>query len=222
MKETDDISVLVCVHSQDAQHDNLLREALDSLVTQTYDDFETIVVLDECWEFTRSLVDKYRQVLDLKVFERPQKQGLAAAKNFGIGKCTGQWIAYLDADDRYMDSKLEVQRQWMLDNPDIDFCGTNAWDVMENGSIVVNCFSVADYVLHEEIVAALPQENVLCHGSMMIRRLALVSLNGYDPKSLVLGREDWDLWQRAANAGFRFMKVPERLYLYSLGTGVAR
>jgi glycosyltransferase involved in cell wall biosynthesis len=221
MKETDTISVLVCVHSQDHEHDTFLERALESLVRQTYDDFETVIVLDECWEYTRGVVERYADVLSIRLFERHRKQGLAAAKNFGLTKCNGDWIAYLDADDQYMDCKLEVQRQWMLKHPEIDFCGTHAWDLVD-GYMVPNCFPVTRDISHQEIVRDLPRENVLCHGSMMIRKVALDSLDGYQTDNMYLGREDWELWCRAASSGFRFGKVPERLYVYSMGTSVER
>jgi glycosyltransferase involved in cell wall biosynthesis len=221
MKENDSISVLICVHSTDIEHDQLLQRSLESLVRQTYDDFETIVVLDECWEDSRRIVDSYRDVLNIRFFERPTKQGLAYAKNFGLSKCKSDWIAYLDADDQYMDCKVQVQRQWLLDFPDIDFCSTNAWDVAD-GYVVPNCFNVTDYVTHDHIVNALKRENVLCHGSMMIRKSALDALGGYNTDKVWLGREDWELWARAVNSGYRFGKVPERLYLYTLGTSVPR
>jgi len=199
----------------------LLQRALESLTRQTYCEFETVVVLDECWENTRALVDHYKDVLNLRVLERPRKQGLAAAKNYGISHCTTSWIAYLDADDQWMDCKLEIQRNCLLRNTKVDFCGTNAWDLVD-GVMHPNCFSVLQYSKHDEIVNRLSQENILCHGSMMIRRSALETLNMYRTDKALLGREDWDLWQRAAAAGFIFMKVPERLYIYSLGTSVPR
>jgi len=179
------------------------------------------LVLDECWEDTKSLVQSYAEVLNMKIFERPHKQGLAAAKNFGLARCSGDWVAYLDADDQLIDSKLEVQRQWTLENPDVDFCGTEAWDLDEQG-MRPNCFKVGQYQTHDQIATRLQHENVMCHGSMMIRRIALESLKGYSQDRVLLGREDWDLWKRAIAAGFKFSKVPERLYVYSLGTSVPR
>ena len=88
--------------------------------------------------------------------------------------------------------------------------------------MVPNFFGVTQYTTHEEILERLPQENILCHGSMMIRKIALDTLGGYSTDKILLGREDWDLWVRAANAGFCFGKVPERLYIYTLGTSVPR
>jgi len=221
MKETDSISVLLCVHSQDHEHDMLLQRALESLVAQTYTDFETVIVMDECWDGTRHIVDSYGEVLDLRVHERPRKEGLAAAKNFGLNHCDHEWIAYLDADDQWLDCKLEVQRKWLLERPEVDFCGTNAWDLLD-GAMVPNCFEVTQYSTHNDIVERLPYENILCHGSMMIRRSALHALGGYSRDKVLLGREDWNLWQRAVAAGYNFGKIAERLYIYSLGTSVPR
>lgn len=222
MKPDDKISVLVCVHSRCTEHDLLLRRALMSLAHQTYSDFETVVVLDECWHETRGYVEGFAaSEMNIAIFERDTREGLAAAKNFGISKCTGDWIAYLDADDQWMHCKLEVQRDAMLAKPSVDFCGTNAWDIVDD-VLRPNCFSVTDYISHAEISKALPRENVLCHGSMMIRKTALESLGGYDTSRDFLGREDWELWCRAVANGFEFMKIPERLYIYSLGSSTAR
>ncbi|MCG8432017.1 MAG: glycosyltransferase [Candidatus Omnitrophica bacterium] len=223
MKPGDTISVLVCVHSTSYQNDHLLVRAIRSLHRQTFTDFELVVVLDECWGNTKRRVDLsgYHPKFNYKILERPKKQGLAAAKNFGLEHCTGDWIAYLDADDQYVDCKLEVQRNFMLQRPEVDFCSTNAWD-FENERMRPNCFSVDDYRDHHEIIQRLPHENIMCHGSMMIRADALKQLGGYKTSPDVLGWEDWELWQRAARQGYIFAKVPERLYIYSLGTSVAR
>jgi len=224
MNNNDSISVLVCVHSTTYHNDHLLLRALRSLASQTFQDFELVIVLDECWEGTKSVLSTMNNMSGLKNFkivERPKKQGLAAAKNFGLEHCTGDWIAYLDADDQYMDCKLEVQRNFLLQRPEVDFCSTNAWD-LENERMRPNCFSVDDYRDHHEIIQRLPHENVMCHGSMMIRAEALRQLGGYNTSPEVLGQEDWDLWKRAARSQYIFAKVPERLYIYSLGTSVAR
>jgi glycosyltransferase involved in cell wall biosynthesis len=200
----------------------MLDRALDSLAAQTFDEFETIIVLDECWDFTRRVVDQYEDVLNARIFERPHKQGLASAKNFGLQKCSGDWIAYLDADDTWMECKLEVQRDYMLEHPEIDFCGCNSWDRDEHNIITPNCFRVGQYQTHLEISRRLPDENVMCHGSMVIRREALDRLGCYSTETRCLGWEDYDLWLRAMSAGFIFGNVPERLYIYSLGTSVER
>lgn len=219
MKPSDTISLLLCVHSRDKLHDVLLENALGSVIRQSRRPDEVVVVMDECWEKTRGVIDSFESMA-ISVFERPKKQGLAYAKNFGIAKCSCDWITYLDADDQLMDCKLEVQSQYLITHPDIDFCGTESWD-LDHGILRPNCFQVGQYQTHEEIVERLPYENIMCHGSMMMRASALALLDSGLYRD-VRGAEDWDLWKRAANAGCIFGKVPERLYIWSAGTSVAR
>lgn len=221
MKESDTISVLICCHSVDMEHDQLLQQALESLARQTFSNFETVLVLDQCQPSTKWLAEAYKDVLNLRIHERPHKQGLAMAKNFGIQHCTGDWIAYLDADDQWFDCKLEYQRAFLVSNPGIDFCFTEAWD-STGGVLTPNCFAVGQYETHAKIAAAIGRENVVCHGSAMIRKLALETLGSYRTDRSVLGREDWDLWRRAIDAGFTFHKIPERFYIYTMGSSVIR
>ena len=62
-------------------------------------------------------------------------------------------------------------------------------------------------------------ENILTHGSMMIKKKCLIDLGGYNN---VKGMEDWDLWKRAIKNGYKFYQISNRLYVYRLNTSVAR
>jgi glycosyltransferase involved in cell wall biosynthesis len=216
------VSVLICAHSQDENYDKLLCRALESLAIQSYDDFETVLVLDECWDGTRSAVKPYEYVLNMRIYDRPHKQGLAIAKNFGLERCNGEWIAFLDADDRYMSCKLEVQMNFLEHNPHVSVCGTLAWDWYNEFDMKPSCFQPGQYQTHDQVMQRLPSENVMCHGSIMVKHDALKAVGNYPTDKIYLGREDWELWQRMANAGFVFHNIPERLYIYSMGTSVER
>lgn len=220
----DTISILICVHSRDDLHDQMFERALRSLERQTYQKFQVVVVLDECHIGTFTTLDKIRRTssLDIQHYVRKNKEGLAAAKNAGLQRCTGKWVMYLDADDEYMDCKVEIQCRFMIEHPDIDFCFTQAWDRDENGKLRPNCFEIGQYKTHEQIAARLEQENVLCHGSACIRKEAIDNLGRYNTSSRFLGAEDWHLWVRAMRSGYKFHNIPERLYIYSLGTSVER
>lgn len=224
MNRGDTISVLICVHSRDELHDRLFERALWSLERQTYGEFQVVVMLDECHIGTSTMLEKVRRSLSLDIqhYARPKKEGLAAAKNAGLKRCTGKWVMYLDADDEYMDCKVETQVRFMIANPSVDFCFTQAFDRDENGKLRPNCFEIGQYKTHRQISSRLHEENVLCHGSACIRKSAIDNLNGYDTRSRYLGMEDWHLWLRALHGGYRFHNIPERLYIYSLGTSVER
>lgn len=221
MKRDDKISVLVCVHSTDSFHDDLFHGALTSLYNQSFRDFETIIVLDECWEHTEEVISQFVNSLNITYWERPKKEGLAKAKNFGLEKCSGDWIAFLDADDEYLPCKLEWQRNFLINNPKIDVCGTLAWDRIAS-HMEPSCFKPGQYETHDQIQARLPRENVMCHGSLMIRRSALDHVGGYETSKETLGKEDWATWMRLMQEGFTFHNIPERLYVWTANTSVER
>jgi glycosyltransferase involved in cell wall biosynthesis len=222
MKTADDITVLICVHSTNYEYDRLLLRALDSLVNQTYKRFDVVLVLDECWEYTEAAINGHKQALDLQVYKRDRKEGLAAAKNFGISKCKGNWIGYLDADDAYAPDKLKTQRDFLLEHDEIDVCGTLAWDVYNLTELKPSCFQPGQYQTHEQIAARLPVENVMAHGSVLLRKIALKAVNYYPTDKRFLGCEDWALWLILLQHGYRFHNIPQRLYLYSMNTSVPR
>lgn len=217
------ISTLICVHSTTHRNDSMLSRAATSIVSQSRKPDEVVVILDECWPGTREALSGIEDhIAEVKIIEKPKKEGLAVAKNFGLEHVTGEWVTYCDADDEWFPCKLEVQLDYLKEVQGTHFQFTESWDRCEDGNIRPNCFGVGQYRTHEQIALALPGENVLCHGSAMIFKPALDALGGYPVGPQHLGREDWSLWQLAANRGFKFFKVPERLYVWSHGTSVAR
>lgn len=220
------ISILICVHSSNAGYDALLRRALTSLAAQTFKDFQTVIVLDECWDGTLGVISEFQNILHIDCLERLSKQGLAKAKNAGIELCTGDWIGFLDADDAFECSKLEQQIKYIIEHPEIDIIGTQSWDVYNVGTdqefIKDNCFFIGQYETDEQIKNRLPFENPICHASVLIKRNVLLSLGGYDVGQYCLGREDYCLWKKAAAVGYVFYNIPKRLYYYSMNTSVPR
>ena len=223
------ITVLVCVHSTNEMHDKFLSEALLSLRSQTYKGFKTIIVLDECWDKTKRMIESTKFDEDnFLILERDKKEGLAYAKNYGLSFVDTEYVAFLDADDLYEPTKLEKQVEFMKNNDDVDFLSTFHIDITVSNRnlkyINPNCPGPRDnyrgkYITHEEIVEGLLTCSPLTHGSMLIKMKALKELGYYNH---VKGVEDWDLWRRAAAAGYKFHQLPERLYVWCEGSSVAR
>ncbi len=234
MLPNDKISCLICCCSQDEQHDRLLERALSSIENQTHKLDEIILILNACWSHTMEVLNDYpymdaRKSGQLKIYEKPAKTGLASCKNFGLKYCAGDWITYCDADDAWLPCKLEVQRDYILNRSsdifDDDFVFSESWDVYNAGYNEIwkpNCFRVGQFETHGLIYSRIFQQNVLCHGSALIKRRVLKELHGYSEFKEHFGQEDWELWKRAIRQGYQFYKVPERLYLYSMGTSVER
>jgi glycosyltransferase involved in cell wall biosynthesis len=214
------LTVLICVHSNDDLHDKLLIKALKSLEEQTYKNFETLIVLDECRSETEEKIKNKNFKLNLQLLKKEKKLGLFSAKNFGLSFIKTDLVSFLDADDLYLPKKLEKQINF-FENNDVDFLGTHAWNIKPDNdkNLFESCFDTSSYVTHEQIKKRIQIENILTHGSMMIKKSCLEKLGGYNN---VIGAEDWDLWKRAFKLGFKFYQLSERLYVYRLNTSVPR
>lgn len=212
------LTVLICVHSVNDFYDNLLIESLKSLESQTYQNFLTLIVLDECWDKTeKKIIDNFG--LPFSIVKKIKKTGLASAKNYGLSHINTDLVAFLDADDLYLPTKLEKQIKFLTEN-NVDFLGTHALNITYDSSHTFDsCFNNNEFLNHESISKVINNQNVLVHGSMMIKKKCLDDLSGYND---VLGMEDWDLWKRAITKGFTFSQLSDRLYVYRINTSVKR
>jgi glycosyltransferase involved in cell wall biosynthesis len=214
------LTVLICVHSKNDFYDLLLLKSLRSLEKQTFKNFKTLIVLDECWDNTEQKILNENLILDLVIKKKNIKNGLANAKNFGLSFVDTSLVAFLDADDLYIENKLEKQIKF-FEESDVDFLGTQSWNINgdDENNIFESCFSLGTNETHDEISKNIYQENFLTHGSMMIKMDCLKKINYYNN---ITGIEDWDLWKRAINFGFNFYQIQERLYIYRLNTSTTR
>lgn len=213
------VTVLMAVHSKNESYDRLFLSALQSLENQTYKNFDVIIVLDECWNNTQNILNLVKLNI-IKVIKRNKKEGLAFAKNEGLKFVNTEWVTFLDADDLYTPDKLEKQIRFISDNNDYDFVGTQSWNKYNNNNILFDsCFKLGMYETHDEIKNKIYQENIMTGASMFCRMSAMRKLNFYHH---IVGQEDWDLWKRAIENGYKLYQIQERLYVITLGTTVGR
>ena len=182
--------------------------------------FKTLIVLDECWSKTKEMIESSNYDLDLTILTRNKKEGLSYAKNFGLQYVETEWVGFLDADDLYLPTKLEQQVNYIKNN-EVDFLGTHCWNINgdDDENLFPSCFNDKNNITQLEISNKIFTENILTHGSMLIKKQSIIDLGGYQN---IIGMEDWDLWKRAINNGYKFYQLPERLYTYRLNTSVAR
>lgn len=94
-----------------------IEETIQSVINQTYMDWEMIIVNDCSTDGTKQIVEKYQSIDSrIKLVNLSQNSGAAVARNVAIEKSKGRFIAFLDSDDRWKKSKLEVQRTFMVEN----------------------------------------------------------------------------------------------------------
>lgn len=216
------LTILICVHSTSDFNDKLLNKSLKSLENQTYKNFKTVIVLDECWDKTNEMIIISNYDLDLTILTKNKKQGLSYAKNYGLYHINTDWVGFLDADDLYLPTKLENQVKY-IENNRVDFLGTKSWyiDGLNEDELYSNWYlnndEIPNYENHEDIKNQIFNSNVLTHGSMLVRKECIDTLNGYQD---VRGAEDWDLWKRGVSSDFIFHQLQDKLYIYRRGTSV--
>jgi len=184
-----------------------LGDAVNSILDQSFRDFEFIIINDGSIDNTASILEKYKK-LDPRVSVYHQdNQGMIAALNRGCRLARGKYIARMDADDVSFADRLERQLRYIEEHPDIGILGT--WiSIEKNGHIVDRwCPPTRSKRLKWELFFGV----CVAHPSVLIRREVLERLNFYRPDAS--HGEDGDLWFRA-NGITEFGNVPEVLLKY--------
>jgi glycosyltransferase involved in cell wall biosynthesis len=170
---------------------NIIRRAIDSVLKQTFQDFE-IIVVDDCSNDNTEQVVKAIQDRRIIYIKHTTNKGGCAARNTGIKAAGGEYIAFLDSDDEWLPKKLERQyaRFQELDtNVGVVYCGMHQID--DKGALLRDILPVKQGQLLEDLLIG------NCVGSfsvVMIRKIFLEKV-GYLDESLP-SCQDWDLYLR--------------------------
>ena len=202
--KTPAVSILMPIYKTEP----FLREALDSMLSQTFTDFELIVLNDCSPGNAEEILDEYK---DLRIvrYLGEKNAGLANVLNVGMEMARGKYIARMDSDDLSSPNRLEVQVNYLEQHPDIDLCscGMTLFGAMEDRWIRESDFETLR-------INALFFSPIL-HASSVWRRDAFDRL-GLRFRQEMVPAEDYDLWCRALSGGLRLVNIPECLYQYRI------
>lgn len=184
-----------------------IRETVESVLNQTFSDFEIIVIDDGSQDATLEILTRI-QDLRLKVFSYPNA-GASTSRNRGLALARGKFIAFLDADDLWTPDKLEAQLNALQANPQASVAYSWTDFIDKDGRFL---WSGLHITVNGDALEKLLVVNFLENGSNpLIRKQALTEVGGFDPS---LGSaEDWELWLRLA-AYYQFVAVPKPQILY--------
>jgi len=195
------VSVVIPAH----QAERHVGEAIESALAQTMDDIEICVVDDGSTDATAAVAASYRGVRVL----RQANQGVSAARNAGIAATSGRYVALLDADDRFLPRKLELQvrRAEALPSAGCVTCGIHLVD--DDGRFLGRMRPVAgDRALRNTLLLERPTLSVV---PALLRRSALEDVGGFDVR--LSTSADFDLALRLA-AAHPVEAVAEPLYVW--------
>ncbi|MBY2909010.1 glycosyltransferase family 2 protein [Rhizobium leguminosarum] len=182
------ISIIIPTYNRSA----FIGEAIDSVLQQTFGDFELIVIDDGSTDETGEIVGGFED--SRLIFIQQENAGRSAARNRAIAMARGKYIAFLDSDDTYLRDKLERQVDFMERHPGIGMMYTSAKCIDADGNILKNHIYVAaaSGQIYRQVAFFRPVTITL--PTVMLRREVLDTVGGFDEKMERF--EDTDLWRR--------------------------
>jgi glycosyltransferase involved in cell wall biosynthesis len=185
-----------------------IKEAVDSILNQTFDNFEFLIIDDASTDKTVDIINTYTDTR-IQLIEKPVNSGITNSLNFGLKIAKGEYIARMDGDDISLSKRFAKQVAFLDANPDVVLCGTNF-------SIIGREKVINLPKTNEDIKIALLKGNCIAHPSVMMRNSALEKFNVcYDSKTEPA--EDYDLWVRLINKG-KLVNLEEILLQYRVHT----
>ncbi|AVH62660.1 glycosyl transferase [Nostoc sp. 'Peltigera membranacea cyanobiont' 213] len=192
-----EISIVICTYNRDKYLDN----GINSVINQTFKDWELIIVDDGSQDNTFEVVNTYVQKFNNIRYLKHQNKKQCYAKNAGIQASFGRYITFLDSDDAYQSNHLESRIEYMKLHPEVD--------LIQGGFATEEEIWVADYYQPDKKINL--RECVL-GPTFLGKRHVFFELQGF--KHMAYG-EDTDLWERAEKI-FRTQQITEpQTYLYT-------
>ncbi len=186
-----------------------LSEALDSILAQTYTNWNIILCDDGSTDDTYFIAQEYKNKYPDKIIllKNNRNEGL----NFTLNRCLtyadGDFVARMDGDDISAPTRLEKEVEALEANPEYAIVSTAMTYFDESG--VWGHGSVIAYPQPKDFLYGTP----FCHAPCMVRREAYESVGGYTDAPRYIRVEDYDLWIKMYATGYRGMNLPEPLYL---------
>jgi glycosyltransferase involved in cell wall biosynthesis len=180
------VTVLMSVYNGE----KYLREAIESILNQTFKDFEFLIIDDGSIDSTPEIIQSYNDPR-IRVIRNDENLGLTKSLNIGLREAKGEYIARMDADDISVPERLEKQVLLLEKYPKIGVLGTNIQYINEfgNPSLILK-WPQRDSLIKWQLCFM----NPIAHPSVIIRRKLLADSGGYN-EEITFG-QDYDLWVR--------------------------
>tara|TARA_B100000131_G_scaffold316221_1_gene355942 strand:+ start:1444 stop:2316 length:873 start_codon:yes stop_codon:yes gene_type:complete len=193
------------------QRCNRLKKALKSVLSQTYKDYEVLIVDDGSYDGTKEMV---MNLNDSRISYNWQNNsgGPAKPRNEGIKTAKGEWIAFLDSDDWWLPGKLKNCLSKINDDIDLIY---HDLIVERNHKTFFKGKKLKSRQLKKPILKdLLLNGNVISNSSVIVRKKLLVEAGYIDEREALIAVEDYHIWLKIAKLTDRFLHVPESLGYY--------
>lgn len=204
---TDDI-MLVTIITPTYNREAFLPAAIESVLAQTYKDFEFIIVDDGSEDNSRKLIESYAEKDSRIKYLYQENQRQSVARNYALSVANGDFICFLDSDNYWPNDKLEKSLKAFADHPEADIVYGDCITIDEQGA-ELHRNNMRRY--SGRIAGLLLKDNFISMNTTMTRRKCFDEMGGMSGKRRVA--DDYDLWLKFS-ARYRFQYIPEFLAYY--------
>ncbi len=206
--KTPAISVLMSVYSGE----NYLKESIESILGQTFINFEFLIIDDGSTDRSKEIIESYKDNRIVYI-KNETNIGLTKSLNKGIELAKGKYIARMDADDISLPNRLEKQLSIFQEFPRMQVVFSTIQMINQNGSTIKNWEDDLNCISQRDIYLFLPQKNCLAHPTLMAERSILLA---YKYDNSIEMAQDYHLWLRLASDDTEFYKIKEPLLKYRI------
>lgn len=186
-----EVTVLMPVYNGE----KFLKEAIDSILNQTFTDFEFLIVNDGSTDGTEAIILSYNDPR-IKLITQPNG-GVAKALNTGLKQASGKYIARMDADDFSTPERLQIQYDFLQQNPGYILIGSDVNYISEEGEFIFRYINPA--YTHEQLKNVIYQDCSFVHSTVFFVKEIAISLGGYPERAHSF--EDHLLWTKFIREG---------------------
>jgi len=205
--DTPSVSVIMAVYNIGRKE--ILDAAIGSIVSQDMDDWELLICDDASTDQTPEWLSYWKeQDSRIRVFRNEKNLKAAGARNRCIREANGTFVAIMDADDMCSEKRLRIQKAFLEAHSEFAFVGLKGKCFHNAPGDMDKAYWFCRAPESKDFLMTLP----FVHGSLMFRRSALISADGYDTSKAALRSEDYDLLLRMYAAGMRGANIDDAVY----------
>src|ERR1019366_1298080 len=197
-------------------HAHLINKCIDSILAQTFTDFEIIVVNNFSEDDTIERVEAYKDKR-IKLINFHNNGIIAASRNTGVKNSIGDWICFLDSDDWWYPEKLATSLNY-FDSADIIY---HDLDLFKNGKKKMLRKMKSRPLENDCLKDLIINGNALPNSSVIVRKSIILKVGWLSEKKELFAVEDTDYWTRIATVTNRFIYIPKSLGAYYIGNNTS-
>ena len=199
-------SIIIPTYNQDY----FLKNALESVINQTFQEWEAIVINNYSEDNTLEIIESFNDIR-IKSTNFSNFGVIAASRNFGLSLSIYPYISFLDSDDTWHPEKLEKTLFYLKNDIDL-VCHDEIWTWSDNTHKLVS-YGPKKNSVYENLLF---NGNVISTSAVSVRKDLMIELNGFNESPSMIGNEDYDLWMRISmktKNNFKFINEPLGYYV---------